>query len=72
MKKLSDHNTEKERQYLWDKEHAHLAGVLCDACNTQMHYSEPHSTNLSYPPTKWVFCPNSECSQFKEKNLKTV
>lgn len=72
MRSLSEYNEEKKRQRLWDKEHAHLAGVLCDTCNTELHYSEPHAVIDSDPPGRWVFCPNKDCSNFKERKTKTV
>ena len=61
---------EEQRKYV--ERTKHLAGVFCDICETELHYAEPDMVNLSYPPSKWVFCPNRFCPDHKERKLMTV
>lgn len=61
MKTLSEHNIQR-RLAIKDREStAHLTDVACDQCGKEMHYVDPGSTNLDYPSTRWVKCP--ECNQ---------
>ena len=56
--KLSEHNEEMGERRREAEKKAHLAGVECDKCETEMHLRNPGWANASYPPSQWVICPN--------------
>lgn len=71
-KTLSQHNKNMEEQRRYTAKNRHLAGVLCDTCEKELHYAEPDVTHIAPIPAKRVFCPNQFCPDYKEQKVKIV
>lgn len=67
MKTLSEHNKEMRERDEFIRRTAHLAGVACDDCGTEMMLRTPGVVNASNPPTQWVDCPHCGKSGLKTR-----
>jgi DNA-directed RNA polymerase subunit RPC12/RpoP len=60
VKKLSEVNEERYEHYRQQQERAkkaHLTGIACDECGTELHYLNPELLLMSSPPKRDVHCP---------------
>lgn len=57
MKTLKEYNEDKVKQYKEAKAKAHLSGIACDKCGTELEFPNPGELLMSNPPKKRVKCP---------------
>lgn len=56
LKTIEEHNQEILKKLEEEKKKLYNTGVMCPKCSSELQYTKPYETLLSYPPKKEVKC----------------